>query len=501
MNLDRFRSFKPSGPVAAAFLRDKESLVRGIMGPVGGGKTVNCIFDSLRNGSDAPVCKDGKIYFRLPVIGLTYGQIEKNLLPTWFRWLPHDGGEWTEAEFKGGGGRYGIHRLHFDTLRDGQRVEVDFEAIFAAIGEHSVELFMRGFEPTAFWLYEMDLLPRAVLDIGITRIGRFPAHDDIKPKQKTLRSYVIGDFNAPDIDNWCYELFEEKCPAGFKLYKQPSGLSPNAENLHNLTPGYYDRQVLALASKPRLIKRMVHNQYGPSDFGNPVYDGYSDEKHLAPDVLKPIPGLPIRWGFDAGLRRPAGIPCQWLPNGQWRILGEVVPGRMGAKRFAELIKIWMATNAPGFSFGVCYADPAAWAGADSEAGELAWVEILQNELGIVIFPAPTNEIEPRIAAVADELAYSIDANTQAFVLSRACKLLRRGFVSHYCYEVMKVANATTTAPKPAKTDESHPHDGLQYIMLGSKGRYAVIAGDKHAKPGSGRGGASRTVENATRIFG
>jgi hypothetical protein len=500
MTAERFINFKPAGSVAAAFLRDKSSLVRGIMGPVGGGKTVAGIFDSLMNASEAPVCTDGKIRFRLPVIGLTYGQIERNLLKTWFEWLPADGGEWTEGEFKGGGGRYGVHRIAFDTIRDGCRVEVDFEVIFAAIGEYSVELFMRGFEPTSFWLYEMDLLPRAVLDVGITRLGRYPRQQDIRPGQK-FRNYIIGDYNAPDIDNWCYQLFEEECPEDFKLYKQPGGLSPKAENIHNLPAGYYDRQVASLKSRPRLLKRMVHNQYGPSDFGNPVYDGYSDDKHLAPEILKPLPGLPIRWGFDAGLRRPAGVASQWLPSGQWRILGEVVPGRMGAKRFAELVKLWMATNAPGFAYGDCYADPAAWGGADSEAGELSWIETLQAELGIVIQPAPSNEIALRTDAVSEELEHSIDANTQAFVLSRACRLLRRGFVSHYCYEVMKVANTTTTAAKPAKTDESHPHDGLQYLLLGSKGRYAVISGGKHATPGARRGGGGRVLQNSTRIFG
>ncbi len=470
------------------------------MGPVGGGKTVTCIFDSLMNASEAPICTDAKIRFRLPVIGLTYGQIERNLLKTWFEWLPQDGGDWTEGEFKGGGGRYGSHRIGFDTIRDGCRIEVDFETIFAAIGEHSVEQFMRGFEPTALWLFEMDLLPRPVLDFGLTRVGRFPRQGQIKQGQR-LRSYIIGDYNAPDIDNWAYLAIEEEDIQGFKQYRQPSGLSPKAENIKNLPEGYYDRMASSLKSKPRLLKRMVHNQYGPSDDGSPVYDGYSDEIHLAPEILKPIPGLPIRWGFDAGLRRPAGIAAQWLTSGQWRILGEVVPGRMGAKRFAELVALWMATNAPGHAYGDCFADPAAWGGADSEAGELAWVETLQAELRIAIQPAPSNEIALRTDAVSDELSHMIDANTPALKLSPACRMLRKGFVSHYRYSVQKVGNSTTTSPKPEKNDWSHPHDGLQYLLLGSKGRYAVISGGKHATPGAKRGGGARVLQNSTRLFG
>ena len=502
MKLDRFRVFKPAGPVAAAFMEDRMSLVAAIMGPVGGGKTVAALHKNLVHAAEQPVCIDGKIRFRMPIIGATYAQIEKNLLRTWFEWLPQDGGDWTEGEFKGGGGRFGIHRISYDTIYEGSRVAVDFEAIFAAIGEHSVEMFMRGFEPTAIWLYEMDLLPEAVLSFGLTRIGRYPRQQDIKPGQKRkLRSYIIGDLNAPDIDSWFYRAFEEEPSPGFRVYKQPSGRSPKAENLQNLPDGYYDTQLIALKSKPRLVKRMVDNQYGPSDDGTPVYDGYSDEIHLAAQPLKPLEKLPIRWGFDAGLRRPAGVAAQWLPSGQWRILGEVCPGRMGAKRFAQEVRLWMDQNAPGFPFGDCFADPAAWSGADSEAGELAWVETLEHELRIAIQPAPSNEIAVRTDAVSDELAFSIDANTQALQLSPACGVLRKGFVSHYRYSIQRVGSSTTTSKSPEKNDWSHPHDALQYLLLGSKGRHQVVRGDKHAKPNDRGKSKPRVLQSSWRPFG
>jgi hypothetical protein len=497
--LDKFRQFKPAGPVASAFMRDKETLVRMLLGPVGGGKTVTCIFDSLKNASEGPICKDKKIKFRLPVIGETYGQIERNLLRSWFEWLPQDGGEWTEGEFKGGGGRFGVHKLSFDVLRGGSRIEVDFEAIFAAIGEHSIEQFMRGFEPTAFWLYEADLLPREVLSNALLRIGRYPRQEDMLPDQN-FRPYIIGDLNAPDIDSWFYEDFEEKPVPGYKVYKQPSGRSPRAENLSNLPKGYYDRQVAALSNKPRLIKRMVDAKYGPSNDGEPVYEEFSDELHLAPEALRPLPKIKIRFGLDAGLQRPAAIMAQWLPSGQWRVIDELVPGRMGAKRFASLINKWIAENAGDCEIGDSYADPASWSGADTEAGELSWVETIMVETGIAIQPAPSNEIALRCDAVRDELTYMIDANTPAFWLSPACKMLRKGFVSHYRYSIQLVGSTKRTSDKPEKNDWSHPHDALQYLLLGSKGRYGVVNTDKHQKPGSRTSGGSVTIPNTTKIF-
>src|SRR5690606_26690814 len=72
--LDRFRQYKPPGPVAAAFLSDRRNQVRAILGPQGGGKSVSCIFDLLMNASQMPVCRDGVIRFKVAIIRDTYGR-------------------------------------------------------------------------------------------------------------------------------------------------------------------------------------------------------------------------------------------------------------------------------------------------------------------------------------------------------------------------------------------------------------------------------------------
>ena len=58
------RQFKSPGPVASAFMADRQHRVRDILGPVGGGKTVTCVHDLLTNAALMPVCKDGLIHFR-----------------------------------------------------------------------------------------------------------------------------------------------------------------------------------------------------------------------------------------------------------------------------------------------------------------------------------------------------------------------------------------------------------------------------------------------------
>lgn len=499
--MDNFRAFKPPGPVAASFLADGVSLVRSIRGPVGGGKTVTCIFDGLRNASTMPVCTDGKIRFRNAIIGQTYGQIERNLYSTWFNWLPDDGGDWTEAEFTGGGGRFGKHAISWDVMRDGCRVQVLYEAIFAAIGEQAVENFMRGFEPTAFWLFEMDLLPEAVLPTAITRLGRYPRRADVRG-DLDYRSYIIGDLNSPDVDSWYYRAFEEDVPAGFRQYVQPSGLSPHAENIANLPRGYYERQVQMLAKKPNLIKRMVKNEYAPSSDGQPVYPEYSDDRHLSREELAPVKGIPLKIGVDAGLRAPAAIIGQDLPNGQCLILGEVVPGRVGTKSFAALVRKECGDIAPGIPIEIGYCDPAGFSGGDSEDNQLAWAEQLMHELKIPIEPAPSNELDLRLDAVRDDLLANLDGETPALRISKRCKVLRKGFASHYRYAKRKQANTESLTPKPEKNDWSHIHDALQYLRLGVKGRYGVISGNRPgAKGGAQTSGGTSRIKNTTRIFG
>lgn len=488
----RFLRFRPSGPVSAAFIRDQQSLVKTLRGPVGGGKTVSCIYDGIRRATLMPPCNDGVIRYRRAVVGCTYGQMERNLYPSWKRWNPETD-PWTAGDWTGGGGRFARHVMEWDVLRGARKHKVQAEFIFAAIGDAVVEEFMRGFEPTDFWLFEMDQHVEAVLDTAITRVGRFPAtgdEPDAVPREVGFHRCVVGDLNSPDVDSWYYRRFEEgsgEIELGGRAYRltqyvQPGGRDPGAENIENLPEGYYDQQIAGLSGRrngKHLITRMVDNRYAPSLDGDPVYgDDYADDVHLK-DELPALPGVPLQLGFDQGLRRPACVGAQQDPaSGQWRVLFEVVPGRMSARRFAKHVREKILEVAPGVPLAdVHYADPAGFAGADREDGQTAWAEQVAAELGIVVLPTETNELEPRLEAVQQELVFRIDATTPGVVIARRhCLMLRKGFVSAYRYKRERVGSGERTSDKPEKTDESNPHDALQYLLLGAKGRYGVIAG-------------------------
>jgi hypothetical protein len=473
------RKFSPPGPVAAAFMTDRSHKVCALMGPVGGGKTVTCFHKLIWEATQMPVCLDGTIRFRVLVVRDTYDHLEKTAIATWVQWVPRS------PNWKGGGGRTAEDTLRFAVVRDGEEVPVEFHIIFAALGDQAAQDFMRGFEPTALYLNEGDLLSEDVLTYGLSRIGRYPAANMLPPNTQ-YRDFVLIDLNAPDTDSWFFRRFEEIKPPGHKLYRQPSGRSARAENIKNLKPGYYDGIVSANASKPRFIKRYVDSQYVAADDGDPVWPEYSDEKHLAPELLLPAKGVPIRIGLDNGLRRPAAVFTQWLPNGQWRVLGEVFDGRMGPKTFAARLLVWLQQNAPQNPWGPIYADIAGFEGADKEEGELAWAEQIAIILGVPIQPVENRELDLRLDAVRDELVADVDGQP-AFLLSPVCKVLRKAMASHYRYRRMMVNGDARLSNKPDKDNGySDVPDALQFVVLGSKGRYGVVGADAHAKPGDGR---------------
>lgn len=479
MSHDLIRTFRSPGPVASAFLADRTSAVRGLLGPVGGGKTVTCLFDTLVNASYMPVCRDGVIYHKHVVIGSTYGQIEKNLYPTWFHWLPKQGDNFSENEWEGGGGRFGRQLIRFATRRNGRQIPVNLEVIFAAVGDQSVESFARGFEPTSAQLYEADQHPPNLLGAIIGRFGRYP-NADMLGRKPDYRGYVVADYNAPDVDNWTVQAFDENPVAGVKLYRQPSGLSPHAENLQNLADGHYQKLAALNANDMRWVRRFILVQYGPTTAGQPVYlEEYSDDMHLSAEPLVYLPDRPILLGFDQDLH-PACVIAQRSSRGQLRVLAEVVPpgdGRMGARTFAALVRQTLTDVAPHCEIGGAWCDPAGFGGADTEAGELAWAEIITHELGIAIEPAPSNEIGLRLQAVRDELTFMVEPGAPSLILSRGrTPTLRKGCASHYMFE--KRPNEKAQQKKPVKNRWANVQDALQYLVLGERGRYAVIEGKR-----------------------
>jgi len=183
-----------------------------------------------------------------------------------------------------------------------------------------------------------------------------------------------------------------------------------------------------------------------------------------------------------------------MPNGQLRILAEIcaMPGT-GPARFAEMILEVLLARFAGFAISEAYGDPSAFWGADKQAGELAFMETVARALNINILPAPSNEPAIRQEAVRWYLGRPIDGNTERMLVDPGCELIVGGFAAHYKLTKQASAGATDILAV-AKNQYSHPHDGLQYICLGHRGRFGVIEdASRLGRPGNVVGLRSKTT--------
>lgn len=459
-------AWAPPGPVASGFMADR-SAISIINGPVGSGKTTGAIMKAIRlavaqrpstiamapglGGGQWPVRR-----FKLCVVRDTYRQLWRSTMPSWFSRFPKTLGTFTGAE--------NAPASHAISFAPGDNTFVQLQVDFVAIGDQSVEEVLRGYEPTAFYLNELDMLAQEVFTYAVGRTGRFPPMAEGGPSWHG----IIADCNAPVLDSWLYEQIFLATPAelaarGIALFRQPGGREPGAENLPNLPGGrdYYTRQAAVNAGDPGYVKRMVDNQPGFSRAGKPVYGEFNDLVHVPASNYPGVPSLPLVIGLDAGMQ-PAGLFMQRLPSGRVHWLSELVsePGT-GPRRFGGMLAQKLRERFPDFQgiVGVC--DPSALYGADRKAGEKDWSEIVAAEAGIRIHPAPTNNPIARWEAVRRPLTMLIDGQP-AFQINPECRVARAGFNAGYRFRAIAGTTGRFNTEQAEKTRESHVHDAGQY---------------------------------------
>lgn len=456
-------AYSAPGPVAARFWHSRAK-VQTLQGPVGSGKTILNLMKGIKRAGMQPTSKrDGRRYYKLTIVRDTYRQLWRSTIRSWWKWMPKETGTW-----KGGQDEPAVH--HFQVAGPDQTIcDIIYE--FVAIGDNDVEEFMRGYEPTDWYLNEADLLAEDVFESAVTRLGRYPDPSHALP----IETCVMMDANAPDVDSWLYNRGLMGDEDWWDYFNQPGADSPKAENLQNLPEDYYSSQIKILQDK-RKIRKYVFNRPSYSLHGKPVYEEFNGDIHAADRYLEPLKGLPIGIGVDAG-GTPAAVFGQRMPNGQWRIIDELVTDpkkSCGARRFGEKVAKRLAERFPGWPVYAC-ADPSADYEPDKEQGELSWLRKFAKASGLTVRSAPSNNIEDRLEAVRAPLERMIDGQYPGLLLSKRCRELRKGFESTYQYRKMLISGSDRWTDKPDKGGASHVHDALQYLMLtgGEKGEIAV----------------------------
>lgn len=439
-----------ASPTMKAFHRS-DAFVRAVMGPIGSGKSVGCCSEVMRRACEQRAF-DGKRKSRWAIIRNTYRELIDTTTKTWFDWFPQDLGTWKQAD---------MQWTFIQNLDDGTTVEL--ELLFRALDRPDDIKKLLSLELTGAWVNEAREVPKAVLDMLQGRVGRYPS------KRDGGASWfgIIADTNPPDSDHWWYRLFEEDRPTGFEIYKQPSGLSAEAENIENLPPAYYSNMIAG--KDQQWVDVYVHGKYGFISDGKPIWPEYRDEIHATHQELEP--GKQIVVGIDFGLT-PAACIGQLDISGQFQIIDELVCEDMGAMNFGRLLKQKLQTEYRNCLVEIV-GDPAGEQRAQTD--ERTPFQILWN-LGINVVPAMTNDFTKRREVVADFMGRLDFAGRPAFAVSPKAKLARKALSGGYKYRRLQVSGEDRYQDVPDKNRYSHIGDAIQYCALGAAGDSRVIGG-------------------------
>jgi len=283
--------YKPS-PTIKNFMRS-DARSRWVMGSVGSGKTTGMIFELVRRAAQTPPGVDGVRRSRWLVTRLTMPQLKDTVLKSWLQWFP-DGkfGRWRSND--------STFWLEFN--------DIQAEIMFRPLESEADVARVLSLELTGAWVAECRDLPVSMISDIKGRCGRFP---------EPIMDYwygVFGETNPPAEGSDWYKVFEKlpqedgnpESVMDGDIFVQPCPvnddftLRPEAENVENLKPTYY--QDLAKGATSDYIRVFIKGEYGRNRKGQPVYlEAFQRQQHVA---RKPIPidaQQPIIVGMDFGL--------------------------------------------------------------------------------------------------------------------------------------------------------------------------------------------------------
>lgn len=419
-----------------------QARIRGLMGPFGSGKSSGCLIELVKMAQAQKPWRDGIRRTRFAIVRNTYPQLRDTTIRTVHYWFPPLlFGDYSKVDHD-----YRINGI----------AGLEIELLFRALDRPEHVSNLLSLDLTGAWVNEAREVPWPIIDALDGRINRYPP----MAEGGATRPGIIMDTNPPDTDSDWYRVYEERLTADgepieagqYEIYKQPSGLSPEAENLPNLAKDYY--QDLAKGKGQEFIRVYVRGEYGYVQEHRAVYSDYNDSLHCS-EAANVTKGIIVNRGWDFGLT-PAVVFSQLLPNGRWVIFDEVVATDMGIEKFADRVSQYCGSNLSGFEFSDD-ADPAGSIRAQTD--ERTCYQILEAK---GFKPKPGKQ-DPtiRLESVRKPLNTLISGKPQLQLHPR-CKMLRKGFMGKYFYRRVHSNVGDKYADEPEKNEYSHPHDGLQY---------------------------------------
>lgn len=448
-----------------------------IAGPIGSGKTTGCIMELLRRAREQHPAADGKRYTRFAICRQTLQQLKATVLKDCEQWFSGygEGAIWRVSE--------SVFYLKFEDIRS--------EWAFLPLEDAEDKARLLSMQLTGAFLSECIEMNLDILGHVQGRIGRYPS----AARGTCTWHGIIGDTNMPvEMSPW-HDFFE-RIKAGdvsnFQFFHQPGGLETpvfdrgrrqigGAENLNYLlqTPEtvkldidhpirlaqgrkYYEHIVETYGADHDYVNRYVNAEYGNDPSGAAVFkESFRSNFHVVDDTLV-IPGYPLLVAQDFG-RNPWSLICQMDHMGRLLIHQEVAATNIGLEKHVHqsLRPVLYNEKYLGRKIAVV-GDPSGI--AKGSVAEESCFDALKR-LGLPAFPAPTNDIEPRIRAVEALLARQTNGGPSLVISRTGCPTLCRAMGGGYRYKRMKDG---ALRPKPDKDDpggHSHVADCLQYAAL------------------------------------
>jgi hypothetical protein len=443
-------------PTGKQFIRDR-TFIKGIMGPVGGGKSTVCLMDLLaRAHLQEPF--NGLRRTKFAIVRNTAAQLKSTVKPVIDEWL-------VTMPLETSGAALGHWRITDNTfeiqieLPDHTRLHTELLMMPADTPDDVRRLL--SLQLSGAWVEEAREIDPEIFKALLGRVDRFPA----KVAGGVTYPGVICSTNAPALNTYWHKMIVGP-PANAKWFIQPPAvdeedrINPEADNLLYLSDDYYPN--LLAANTEEWCDVYLRNKFGMGNAGQAVYRSTFRQKfHVADSPLLPIPGgvFPLVVGMDNGLQAAATV-FQGDPRGRVNVLSEAyVPedSTMGVETFLDTILVPHLTSKypvrrEAFLFVL---DPACF--QRSQVNEATIAQAVQAR-GFRVMRASTNDPDKRQLAMEGLLNRAIDGGPGLRIdpgCSHFINALAWGF------RFKKLANGQQTTTR-AKTHHSHIAEAGEY---------------------------------------
>ena len=364
-------------PVISAYMQS-DARTRHITGPFRSGKSSASAVEAVRRSAMQKRGPDGYRRSKWMVVRNTMPELRDTTIPTFLNWFPSGSiGFWKET-----GKTYYIQV-------DDIRAEVMFRALDSADDVKN----LLSLEVTGAYFNEVREIAREIIEGVDGRIGQFPAMKDGGPSWYG----VWADTNPPEELSYLHSMYEKRDPDDpkkaknneWQVFRQPPAViklvdgsyvtNPVAENLANLIPGYYEKQVDGKTLEYIRVNLMA--EYGRSKGGMPVHPEFDRHIHVAKGPLIPNRDLVLLLCADFGLT-PAMALKQQDAFGRVLTLDDIACFDMGLERAIEtkllpLLKTKYKGGAKNGEYEIIVTgDPSGNTG--SQGNEISCVDIFRD---------------------------------------------------------------------------------------------------------------------------